>query len=515
MFYKRQRKGDCHTRESYFWISGLKISMIAVTSSDGLYVGYVAVDSVENQNASPLHSFSAREVEGQPYLLDCSTLRMDDGLLRVLQPIRHEAFFVDKLSGCKEPQKLHRDVQGLVNEAASQKRAVGRALGVGSTCTTDGFPINAGDSSSSSSGGNNNNNSSSCSNPFAESFTTTLLRHVAQIGWNRLEASSADMLTLTLSCLDSRGRKHCFQCSFDSSYPRTPPRIAAELPVPVVLRSWPLEGGGDLSLVLAAVQRETEQYSALLDILEDLDKHCCVLEPRRPSFAVTSRRIALQRLCSICIDFPEPVKNPHGLCSVRFLGPPDLLQAYQQSLQEKAPQWRTHTETDRDPSQAQAGGQTRARAATAGSAVRENLELVLGVTLPAPRSNSDNSGASGDGKKRARSRREGEGDSANAEEEEFVTECGICYAFNSSDSSDSSGSCRTTYNTSTHEQAHVQTHAQTLPDQVCPNANCGKMYHRRCLTEWLQAVPSSKQSFGSVFGSCPYCNAWISVKAAL
>jgi len=42
--------------------------------------------------------------------------------------------------------------------------------------------------------------------------------------------------------------------------------------------------------VLQAVRREIAKYSSLFDILCDLDTHCCVLEPVKPTFALTARR---------------------------------------------------------------------------------------------------------------------------------------------------------------------------------------------------------------------------------
>lgn len=88
-----------------------------------------------------------------------------------------------------------------------------------------------------------------------------------------------------------------------------------------------------------------------------------------------------------------------------------------------------------------------------------NLERVLGITFPAP-------------------------DTANREE--FAVECGICYAYRLDDDG-------------------------LVPDRVCDNARCSRPFHARCLHEWLSALPSSRKSFGTVFGTCPYCSEPVTV----
>lgn len=99
--------------------------------------------------------------------------------------------------------------------------------------------------------------------------------------------------------------------------------------------------------------------------------------------------------------------------------------------------------------------------------VRQNLELVLGHTFP------QKTGA--------------------AEDSAFTTECGICYSYllPSGDKIAASDS---------------------IPDQVCPNEKCARMYHFDCLVSWLQSVPSNKSSFGTLFGNCPYCQGAISAR---
>lgn len=69
--------------------------------------------------------------------------------------------------------------------------------------------------------------------------------------------------------------------------------------------------------------------------------------------------------------------------------------------------------------------------------------------------------------------------------EEFSMECGICYVYRLEDK---------------------------IPEACCENAKCGKPFHRTCLFEWLRAIPSSRQSFDTIFGQCPYCASPISTK---
>ena len=54
--------------------------------------------------------------------------------------------------------------------------------------------------------------------------------------------------------------------------------------------------------------------------------------------------------------------------------------------------------------------------------------------------------------------------------------------------------------------------AVSVPDQACGNSRCSKIYHFSCLVDWFHSLPSSKTSFGTLFGSCPYCQEAISVR---
>jgi E3 ubiquitin-protein ligase FANCL len=68
--------------------------------------------------------------------------------------------------------------------------------------------------------------------------------------------------------------------------------------------------------------------------------------------------------------------------------------------------------------------------------------------------------------------------------DEIATECGICYAYR----------------------------RESVPDTACNNERCGRPYHKQCLFEWLQSVPSNASTFGTIFGQCPYCSGPLFVK---
>lgn len=70
--------------------------------------------------------------------------------------------------------------------------------------------------------------------------------------------------------------------------------------------------------------------------------------------------------------------------------------------------------------------------------------------------------------------------------EEFNLECGICYSY-------------------------IPPEGEGIPDQMCENIKCGRGFHHACLRDWLRAVPSSRQSFQTLFGECPYCSEPLSI----
>ncbi|KAK8794654.1 hypothetical protein WA158_001635 [Blastocystis sp. Blastoise] len=88
--------------------------------------------------------------------------------------------------------------------------------------------------------------------------------------------------------------------------------------------------------------------------------------------------------------------------------------------------------------------------------IRENLERILSLTIPPPSQRQDIT---------------------------LNTQCVICYS----------------YNLNINGKSYI-------PDKTCENEKCGRCFHSTCLIEWLQSNPTTKQSFDTLFGKCPYCS---------
>ncbi|KAG6504142.1 E3 ubiquitin-protein ligase FANCL-like isoform X2 [Zingiber officinale] len=52
----------------------------------------------------------------------------------------------------------------------------------------------------------------------------------------------------------------------------------------------------------------------------------------------------------------------------------------------------------------------------------------------------------------------------------------------------------------------------SAPDYTCDNPSCRKAFHSICLRDWLHSITTTRQSFGVLFGDCPYCSEPVAVK---
>ncbi|KAL4418745.1 hypothetical protein ABPG77_006418 [Micractinium sp. CCAP 211/92] len=231
-----------------------------------------------------------------------------------------------------------------------------------------------------------------------------------------------------------------------------PPGYPATLPTPSADLPAALElrwgAGCGLATALRQFEAALERHQQLWDTLDDLDAHCWVIEPSAPTRSILHRRIALGSHVSLALTL-DPA-HPGALpTDCRFMGSDAAVAPFRQRLHDNRGLWQE------------------------GRTLRENLEAVLELRLP-ERQGGDTEDASAD--------------------------CAICYAYRLLPEAAASAPA-----------AAVADEGDT-PDINCDNAACGKPFHRRCLVEWLNSDASTRQSFNTLFGSCPYCSAPITVK---
>eukprot|EP00873_Tetraselmis_striata_P003580 jgi/Tetstr1/423844/TSEL_014470.t1 len=206
-------------------------------------------------------------------------------------------------------------------------------------------------------------------------YYRTLLKHIQELGWTAVKKVSGDLRTVTLKVLDEGARMHLVSCTLGPEYPERPPATEADLPKQLELR-WE---AGERSL--AGIHRQyaaaVEGWQDLWDRLEDLDRHCRVLEPEAPRHCDLHRRVALGGFCSLSITLDADA--PRARPDVRFLGSETMVAPLRARWAAAAPTgWQPYT------------------------LPRLNLEALLQVELPAPGGEAV---------------------------EELTAACGICYSY--------------------------------------------------------------------------------------
>ncbi|XP_060082988.1 E3 ubiquitin-protein ligase FANCL-like [Ylistrum balloti] len=256
-----------------------------------------------------------------------------------------------------------------------------------------------------------------------------LLGEVEHLGWDRLVSIDAKFQTLELQCKDKKGRQHIMKVTLSSQHPRSAPRCVVDLPGQFHVQ-W--KSTSSLECLYKQFESAVYMYQDFIDVMVELDQKTWILEPEKPVYSATYRRIAVSTNASLQISVDH--RHPRTLPECRFLGADQAVVPLRESLNSNLHLW------------------------DEGKGLLENLQVLLGTQLPSP---------------------------ATSSKEEFSVECGICYAF------------------------RLDTE---LPNQACSDARCGQPFHQTCLYEWLRALPSSRQSFNTIFGDCPYCSKPIKVK---
>lgn len=102
---------------------------------------------------------------------------------------------------------------------------------------------------------------------------------------------SNSLQEITFSILDPSSRSHEVTIEFPSSYPQGAPLCKLSLPEQR-LPKW--KEVNTLQSIINELQSVLASFDLLWNVLEDIDKHCVVIDPSNPTFQHTYRRIYLR-----------------------------------------------------------------------------------------------------------------------------------------------------------------------------------------------------------------------------
>ncbi|KAM8852822.1 E3 ubiquitin-protein ligase FANCL isoform 1-T1 [Synchiropus picturatus] len=204
-------------------------------------------------------------------------------------------------------------------------------------------------------------------------YYSQLISEMEALGWDKLLFIDDQFRTLKLNAQDSSGRQHVLTISLKSQHPAEAPEFSADLPIPLLL-SWTPQTKLDQlhSRFLLVLESLTEFW----DVLAEMDTQTWILEPEKPSYSDTVRRIAIANNVSIRVDV-DPT-HPKMLPECCLLGAEHVVTPLRNKLNANMHLWNPDC------------------------SVLHNLRDVLEIEFPS---------------------------SATHEKSSFSVECGICYSY--------------------------------------------------------------------------------------
>jgi len=311
--------------------------------------------------------------------------------------------------------------------------------------------------------------SSSCANKSATSamdthiqFAMRVAEEIEALGWEKVSQVDDSMRRVEIVCHDNANRRHTCICAFPEDFPLGSVELKPCLPERAFVddedeRELVVETKEKGRVLISACnrfQKVLEKYQETWDVLDDIDKNTWVLDPINPDRSVLVRRVCIAQHCSVHIQISA--EAPRSVCECQFMGPESKISQIRQRFNDRIRFWD--------------------RALT----VCENLEKILEINFP------------------------------RRSEENFTEqqqECGICYSLRlpTEDGHVSDGYIAT-------GEFKRRKFLSTLPDCICKNPKCGRNFHPACLREWLRSLPTTRHSFDTMFGDCPYCLETIEVR---
>ncbi|XP_032409290.1 E3 ubiquitin-protein ligase FANCL isoform X1 [Xiphophorus hellerii] len=204
-------------------------------------------------------------------------------------------------------------------------------------------------------------------------YYSQLISEMETVGWDKMLFIDMDFQTLKLRAEDSSGRQHTLTVKLKSKHPAEAPDCSADLPVPLTITWTPQSTLEQLHSQFLLV---LESLTDFWDVLDEIDRKTWILEPEKPSFSDTMRRIAIGNNVSIKVEV-DP-RHPKMLPECCLLGADHVVTPLRNKLNANMHMWNPD------------------------SSVLNNLRDVLEIEFPSP---------------------------ATHEKSSFNVECGICYSY--------------------------------------------------------------------------------------
>lgn len=140
---------------------------------------------------------------------------------------------------------------------------------------------------------NNRMNDSDSYSDLSLTYYKSLLRDIDESGWNSIVSISNSLQQITVSVNDPSNRSHDVVIELPSSYPQGHPMCKLAIPKE---RDFVWKEQNTFRDILTEIGSVLSGFNDVWNVLEDIDKHCIVMDPSTPTFHHAYRRIYLRMI---------------------------------------------------------------------------------------------------------------------------------------------------------------------------------------------------------------------------
>ncbi|KAI8784562.1 E3 ubiquitin-protein ligase FANCL [Biomphalaria glabrata] len=161
-----------------------------------------------------------------------------------------------------------------------------------------------------------------------------ILEQIQELGWNRLLDLDQTLSLIELAHKDDSGRMHKLKIFLNKQDVTIRPICQTQLPEAF---NFIWSGKTRLSHIFQEFEVAVNLYQNFWNMLKEIDDNCCVLEPEKPTFASTNRRIAIKSNLSlhIVVNCRQPTTFPE----CKFVGNPPETSEFRETLNLNLHRW--------------------------------------------------------------------------------------------------------------------------------------------------------------------------------